>query len=66
MGLCMRRSLCGSYFVALYFAHAFVSESISTEVWKEEEDFRSCCIQLPAVSTAEFYLAFYSYQLRML
>ena len=36
------------------FAQAFVRVSISTEVWKEAEDFRSHCIHPPAVSTAAF------------
>ena len=33
----------------MYFAQAFVRESISTDVWKEEEDFRSHCFHPNAV-----------------
>ena len=55
----MRRSPCGSYFylcIQSDYAHAFVRESISTKVWKEEEDFRSRCIQPSAVSGAAFQI----------
>ena len=51
----MRRSPCGSYFLALH-SNLFCSSicSSSTEIWKEAKDFRSHCIQPPAVSTAAF------------